>query len=387
VARPLAANDSLAGFREINGGGGYGSVSAKEAVFAMDPSLDYYAIIKFPVSDSTITVNGIKVGSVVTIREENGFAAYLTYSRKAVVRFFTDREIRLEMIKYIAVLLTLALYLRIQAKGSAQIVVSRWLACLGILVIFVLVNQVFLYSSSLVLFLIAPALAMIGLVILHLVTERVLLKRHSEREKTELREKISRDLHDDLASTLGSISIYSSTLKELENTTRSNSQNLSAKIFELTKTAMQSITDIIWMTAPRNDSLRRLLTKVSAMMFDVLTDNGIRFEENVELPDHEIILRDKLRNDTFLVLKEALNNVIRHASAQNVILYAAVKDGTCCIRLADDGKGFRISELPSLNSHGNGMINMRRRAAESGIGLQVQSEIGSGTRIEISFKI
>jgi signal transduction histidine kinase len=384
---PGGSHDSLVGYREISGGGGYGSISAKEAIFAISPGMSYYALISFPASGRVIKMNSITPGRVIMVIEETGFDAYKTLSKKSVIRFITDPDIILEIVKYVAVLLILMIYLQIQKKGPERLLFMRWMMCLAIFILFSLVNQVFLFSSSVVLFLIGPAIAVVGLIMLHLITERILLKRQAERDKMELREKISRDLHDDLASTLGSISIYSSTLKGMNNASQLNFQNLSAKISELTQTALQSITDIIWMTAPRNDSLQSLLSKVSAMMFDVLTDNMIRFEEKVELPEHVIVLRDKLRHDIFLILKEALNNIIRHAFAQNVTLCTSVRNSTCFIHLADDGKGFRENVPSGTGSHGNGLVNMRRRAAESGIELQVQPTIGAGTRIEISFKI
>ncbi|MDP1622828.1 MAG: FG-GAP-like repeat-containing protein [Bacteroidales bacterium] len=387
VVRPERSGDSLAGFREIRGGGGYCSISAKEAVFSLTPELNYYAVVLFPASGIRIKIDKITNGSVIRVSEETGFAAYKTLSEKALVRFLTDREIQLEIAKYVAVLLILLIYLYIQRRGSRQMIVTRFVLCLALFIIFSLVNQFFLFSSSILLFSLVPSLAVMGLIILHLVTERILLKRQAERDKKELREKISRDLHDDLASTLGSISIYSNTLKGMTDATHPTFKKLSVKIAELTQTALQSITDIIWMTAPRNDSLQHLLSKASAMMFDVLTDNNIRFKEKIELPEQDIILRDNIRHDTFLILKEALNNVIRHASPQMVTLSACLFDKICKIQLTDDGQGFREDELLLMDFHGNGLINMHRRAADSGIELQVHSTPGFGSRIEISFRI
>ncbi len=386
-ANPGHSKDTLAGFREISGGGGYGSVSAKEAIFALTPGLDYYALVQFPASGKTVRVNKILAGSMIRVNEETGFAAFLTLSEKAVIRFFTDPEMQLEFVKYVAVLMILIIYLVIQHNATARIAAMRWMMCLALLLLFAVINQVFLFSSDPVLFFISPVIAIVGLVILHLITERIMLKRQSQREKMELREKISRDLHDDLASTLGSISIYSSTLKEMDSSSQVNFRKLSAKISELTQTALQSITDIIWMTSPRNDTLRSLLSKVSALMFDVLTDNGIRFDEKVELPEQQVILDEKLRHNTFLILKEALNNVIRHANARSVTLRAHQKDKTCFIQFADDGTGFDIHELKREGAHGNGLVNMRRRASESGIEFRIQTTIGLGSVIELSFKI
>jgi len=242
-------------------------------------------------------------------------------------------------------------------------------------------------SLSLLLFLVAPAIAIIGVIIAYFVRVHFMLRRKAEREKLELREKISRDLHDDLASTLGSISIYSSTLQGMKENQGTSGAALASKIADLSRSALQSITDIIWMTSPRNDSLQNLLSKASAMMFDVLTDNGIRFIEQVELPAQEIILSDKLRHDTFLILKEALNNIIRHANASQVTFRAGCKGRHCTLHLADNGKGFPVTELPASGPGGNGLVNMRRRAQESGIDLRIQSTIDSGSRVELSFRI
>ncbi len=384
---PSGIGDSLVGFREISGGGGYGSVSAKEAIFALKSGRLYYAVVKFPASGVNKKINNITAGSVIRVEEETGFAAYKTLSQKAIVRFFTDRDIQLEIVKYIAVILILMIYLRFQSKGVIRIYIMRWMMCLSIFIVFALVNHVFLFSSSIILFFTPPALAITLLIMLHLITERVLLKRMARREKMELREKISRDLHDDLASTLGSISIYSSTLHGMNNEAQPNSRNLSAKISELTQTALQSITDIIWMTAPRNDSLGSLLSKLNNLIFDVLTDNGIKFDEKVDIPEQTIILHEKLRQDAFLIMKEAVNNIIRHSRARHVTLRSWTEENLCFIQLTDDGRGVDVNEPKSMVSHGNGLINMRQRASESGISLQVKSSPGSGCRIEISFRI
>jgi hypothetical protein len=379
--------DSLTGSREISGGSGYGSISAKEAIFAVVPGLTYHAIVKFPAIGSVQKINNIMAGSVIRVEEENGFSAFKTRSQKAVLRFFSDPEIRLEFIKYLGVIMMLLIYLFVTHRRATHDLLMKGLMCLAIFIFFVLINQVFLFSTSLVLYLISPGFTVICLIILHLSTERIHITRQAEREKTELREKISRDLHDDLASTLGSISIYSSTLQGMNSTSSMNFPYLSKKISVLTQAALQSITDIIWMTAPRHDSLQSLLTKASSMMFDVLTDNMIRFDEKIELPDHEITLKEKLRHDTFLILKEAMNNIIRHSAAQHVSLRAWVADNNFVIQLTDDGKGFVADDSFQAGSHGNGLVNMRRRASESGIELVIHSAQGSGTRIKLLFRI
>ena len=201
----------------------------------------------------------------------------------------------------------------------------------------------------------------------------------------KLREKISRDLHDDLASTLGSISIYSDTLKRMEDPVKS--KNLSSKIADLTQSALQSITDIIWMTSPKNDSLQGLLAKANNLLYETFVDNGIHYQADINMPEEAIVLPDELKNDTFLILKEATHNIIKHAKAKSVTLLAYVIDHTCSISLMDDGIGFDEQNLHLKGSHGNGLINIRRRAVDSNIVLSIHSQPGKGTMIHLEFKI
>ena len=90
---------------------------------------------------------------------------------------------------------------------------------------------------------------------------------------------LPRDLHEPLASTPGSVSIYAGTLKKMDGTSSADFRKLSSKIALLTQTALHS---------------------------------GIR------IPDDPVILTEGIRNNLFLNLKEATNNIIRHAGARNM---------------------------------------------------------------------
>jgi signal transduction histidine kinase len=204
----------------------------------------------------------------------------------------------------------------------------------------------------------------------------------------ELREKLSRDLHDDLASTLGSISIYANMLNKGSESQGEGTARVSAKVAALTQNALQSITDIIWMTSPRNDTLQSLAGKIENYLFDLLSDNNIAFTSNIRLPDNPVILKEEVRNDAFLILKEATHNIIRHAGAANVDFRAETSGRTCTFLLNDDGIGIQASKVVAgRRSGGNGLENMRRRAGESGIDLTIRNADGGGTEVILSFGI
>lgn len=352
----------LAGYREINGGSGYCSVSAKEAIFGVDPGMVYYALVKFPSWSDTIRFDEIAAGKTLLVNELTGLKALYIESGNRVVRFFKNQENQPEILKYILITLLLVIYNFQSRRSTRKIALIRWMAGGSIFIIFIFVNQIFLFQWFSASFFVAPLIVIGFLALLHLYIGRIFLRRLAQKEKLDLREKLSRDLHDDLASTLGSISIYAETLKGMNEISQPEIKKLPVKIAELTQTALQSISDIIWMTSPRNDSLQSLISKSSNYMLELLADNKINFRSNIEIPEMPIQLKENIRNDAFLILKEALHNVIRHAEAANVEFFAEVNENICTIKLKDDGIGMADSGQVKKGSYGNGLVNMRRRS-------------------------
>jgi signal transduction histidine kinase len=377
----------LAGYRELNGGGGYASLSAKEMIFGVSQGTVYYALVKFPSSRDTLRIDRIVAGKTLEISELTGLRALLVESKNRVVRFFTDQEKQPEIIKFLLIILLMIVYNLRLRKSVRKIIVFRWLSSGLIFLAFIFVNGFFLFSGFTPSYFIAPVIVLGLLAILHLFIGRILLRRMAQTEKLDLREKLSRDLHDDLASTLGSISIYSETLKGMNEPSPAAFKKLSVKIAGLTQSALESIADIIWMTSPRNDSLQSLISKTSNYMLEILTDNKINFRSAIDIPDDPVIVEEKIRNDSFLILKEGLHNIIKHSGAHNVIFSAQILGNNCKISLKDDGIGLGAATVVKKGSHGNGLINMRRRAQESGIEFSIHSESDSGTEIVIQFRI
>ncbi len=377
----------LAGYREVSGGSGYGSASVKEVIFGVLNGATYYALVKFPSTADTLRIDRITAGKTLMINELQGFPAFREESSNRIIRFFTDQENQPEIAKYLLVFFLLLFYNVKLHKKIRNITIFRLLTSSFIFVVFVFVNQVFLFQWLSISFFIAPIVVVGLLVIDYLVVDRILLQRLAQKEKLELREKLSRDLHDDLASTLGSISIYAVTLSEMKVPSVPEFSRIPLKIAGLTKSALQAISDIIWMTSPRNDSLQSLVSKTRNYMLEILSDNKIRFRSSIEIPSEPIILGEKLRNDAFLILKEGLHNILRHSGARNVEFQARLENNHFTVRLKDDGTGFSDSGKTGQAVHGNGLLNMQKRAQESGLGLKINSMPGSGTEIVMNFKI
>jgi signal transduction histidine kinase len=381
----LTGSDSLAGYREITCGEGYGSVNSKKVLFVVSSSLAYHAVVKLPSTADTLFINTIVPGTTIEVDEITGTQRSLIKTEQFIYRITTDREILMEITKYLLIIILLLAYILSNRKGYKKIFAIRLVSIFVLFALFIIINQLLVFQQSQVLFYVAPATAIIGLFLIHLITERLLLKRITENEKLHLREKIARDLHDDLASTLGTISIYADSLNAAKAPSKEYIEKLSEKISDLTHFAKQSITDIIWMTSPRNDSLQGLVVKIGSLMAETFHEADIKFTQEIQMEELPVFLKEGVRNNLFLILKEAMNNILKHSMATKAFFSVKKIDHRTSVTLTDNGKGFDNQYTEDKPIHGNGIINMHRRAAESSITFVIKSGTQKGTSIQMTF--
>jgi signal transduction histidine kinase len=84
-----------------------------------------------------------------------------------------------------------------------------------------------------------------------------------------------------------------------------------------------------------------------------------------------------------LIFKEALNNIVRHAGASAVRIDLKVQDSEFIVSLTDNGAGFDTAR----KYDGNGLLSMKRRAADLGGRLEISSAPGEGARVELRSSI
>lgn len=378
----------LAARRELVAGSGYGSASDKEIILALDPEKKYLAGIWFPRASDTIFVPDIRAGVAYQVNETEGWKKFVTTSLQLLKRYTTDREMVPELLKYIMVLLAILCYLWRQQRMHDISTFRYHLIAAGVVVLaFAAVNQLYLFAEKPFHFFIGPMVAAFLLALAHFLILTIQSKQLIRRQQTEIREKLARDLHDDLASTLGSVAIYADTLEQQNLPDKDRTLYLSGKIANLSRQALRAITEIIWMTSPRNDTLQSLVNKTANDMQELFTESNIAFQAETSLQHDPIALEEHLRNNVFLILKEATSNILRHSAAKNVVFEVSVTDGHCRMRLADNGMGMDATRSKSGELHGHGLNNMRRRAQESKLTLSMISDAGRGTEIHLTFKI
>jgi signal transduction histidine kinase/ligand-binding sensor domain-containing protein len=193
------------------------------------------------------------------------------------------------------------------------------------------------------------------------------------------RARIAKDMHDDLGASLTEIAL----LSELAAQDVAAPQKAEAHIRKITGTARQvvkSLDEIVWAVNPRNDTLAHLIDYAGQYTLDFLRAPGIRCRLDLpETPPARTIPAD-VRHNLFLVIKEALHNVVKHAHATEVWLRAAASDEGLRISVEDNGCGF---ERPVEHAGADGLRNMRQRMIEIGGGCFIESRPGAGTKVII----
>ncbi|MFA6542174.1 MAG: two-component regulator propeller domain-containing protein [Bacteroidota bacterium] len=204
-----------------------------------------------------------------------------------------------------------------------------------------------------------------------------------EREKTLERERarISQDMHDEVGSNLTKISI----LSELANRgSEEEKKKMLEKISMSAREVIDNISHIIWAVDPKNDTLENTVAYIREYVSETLEVRSMRlvFEIPDEIPDAVVI--PEFRRNIFLTMKEAINNIVKYAQAQNIRIVFSFDGSTVRITIADDGIGFVTSETSRF---GNGLHNMKKRIEQIGGEWSISSAVRQGTTITFSAPI
>lgn len=214
-------------------------------------------------------------------------------------------------------------------------------------------------------------------------TEEALRKSEDRLRLEQMRTQIASDLHDEIGSTLSSISVFNEMLKHELSGSPPRTRQLSARIEENLREAQDSLHEIVWTIDPENDSLENILLVLQSRAAELLEARGIRFEFMVpDAPIAEHLTMEK-RRQTYLIFKEALNNLVKHSSCDQAFMGAYFIDGLFVLTLRDNGKGFDLNNSRS----GNGLRNMGARAAGIGATLSVDSTEETGTTVTLRLPI
>ena len=194
-----------------------------------------------------------------------------------------------------------------------------------------------------------------------------------------LRNRIASDLHDDVGSTLSSISIFSELAKEQSKEVIPMLESIG----ESSRKMLESMADIVWTINPENDNFEKIILRMRSFAYQLLGAKKIDFEFNADDTVTGIKLPMDVRKNLYLIFKEAVNNMVKYADADNAFFSVSGTKNNLTMLIRDNGKGFDTTQT----SEGNGLKNMKKRAEEVGAKLLIESGADIGTTIQFLLKI
>jgi len=217
-----------------------------------------------------------------------------------------------------------------------------------------------------------------GLVIIMLLLSYRTYRIRQSLRLQDIRNKIAGDLHDDIGSTLNSISIYSEVARRKDE----QQDEALEMIGEASRKIIESMSDIVWTVNPENDSFEKIIFRMKSLAYNLFRAKKIEFtfHSDEALNDKKLTL--EARRNFYLLFKEAVNNMIKYSNATRASITLASIDDTIRLVINDNGIGFN----PSDEVIGNGLKNMKRRAEEINAQFRIESSPGNGTHVELSMK-
>ncbi len=204
----------------------------------------------------------------------------------------------------------------------------------------------------------------------------VALNAHLEGQQLE-RLRIAEDLHDDFGSGLSKISLLSEVAKKKALTSELD------KIAATAKELLLKMSEIVWALNHHNDTLPSLAAYIRRYAVGFFEDSDISCHFNIpDLPDAP--LSGETRRNVFLVVKESLHNVFKHAGASKVEIDFSLKNNDLEINIRDNGRGF---DEAALAKAGNGLKNMEKRMRTAGGSFDIESTPGKGTTARLGLPL
>ena len=202
----------------------------------------------------------------------------------------------------------------------------------------------------------------------------------------EMRKQIAGDLHDEIGSTLSSVNIASTLMISKMDTDREELTDLISRISENTSKMMESMNDIVWAIDNRSDQLQNVLVRLLNFAAETLEPLGYKIEFKNLTDLKKIKLNPAEKKNIYLILKEVVNNIAKHAAADHILIAVAPAEKNYIrVSIKDNGRGFEKNQVSNKMS-GHGINSITLRAKELNWKLSINSSPGAGTEIIITMK-
>jgi ligand-binding sensor domain-containing protein/signal transduction histidine kinase len=206
-------------------------------------------------------------------------------------------------------------------------------------------------------------------------------KLEQQRQIENIRVRISRDIHDEIGSGLTKIKLMSRSLSKVKQS--ADAMETTTKISHASDELIQNLGEIVWTINPANDTLENVFAfarNYVSKLFDEHTEikSVLDFTEPADIP-RNVLINPEVKRNLLLILKEALNNVVKHSEAKEVCILLRTEKSELVMKVSDNGKGISKEQDTAM---GNGLKNMRKRAESINAEIKITSE-QTGTAVHV----
>lgn len=206
-------------------------------------------------------------------------------------------------------------------------------------------------------------------------------KISQEVELERVRIRIASDLHDDVGASLTEIALNTDLLRA--SPIPESFKESVALIGDLSRNIVTTMDDIVWSIDARNDSIGDLTDRMQDYATSVLTPRNIDIDFQFEGLDNVTNLPVEFRQNLYLIFKEAVNNIAKHASATKAVIGLKKMGSFYRLEIHDDGSG--MGEQGRRG--GQGLKNMQLRADRIFADFKIKQENGTSIIVETRQKI
>lgn len=193
----------------------------------------------------------------------------------------------------------------------------------------------------------------------------------------EERRRLARDLHDTVSQQLFAIHMAASSLPKVLENNEQQAQAVMNQLIQMSNTAQKQMRALIAQLRPMELVGKTLSEALDAWFPDYCRQNGLKGIKDMDLQGD---MSEAKEHQLFLIIQEAMANIVKHAGAQLVSLSLREGPRQVVLSISDDGQGFSGT---SQKQGSYGLTTMRERAEKLGGQVEIISKPGAGTTIRV----
>jgi signal transduction histidine kinase len=200
----------------------------------------------------------------------------------------------------------------------------------------------------------------------------------------QVKDRIARDLHDDVAASMASIRILSQVVRKKLNGQLLEVMPLLEQIGQSAQSSLDGISDIIWAVKTNPDFLNDLADRMRDYAGKTLEVREINYHFDIPRQLPMLNLPVDARRNLYFIFKETINNAAKYSRCKQLNVTMKLAEPTkLLLRMEDDGCGFNPNDI----KFGNGLLNIQKRAKDLGADLHLSAAPGKGVLVQLTLNI